>query len=110
MARRAISVAAQVADEALPGIVTRWRQSGVTAFPRIGPARRQKRGYGACLPCTSAGRRSLARLEASWKRQPPGPDPQRPADAAINAERSAGARDRSADVRPRALMVPSPST
>jgi hypothetical protein len=44
MARRAISVAAQVADEALPGRVTRWRQSEATASPRIGPARRQKQG------------------------------------------------------------------
>ncbi len=43
MARRAISVAAQVADEALPGRVTRWRQSEATASPRIGPARRQIR-------------------------------------------------------------------
>src|ERR1700674_5310922 len=48
MARRAISVAAQVADEALPGRVTRWRQSEATASPRIGPARRHKRASGAC--------------------------------------------------------------
>jgi hypothetical protein len=46
MARRAISVAAQVADEALPGRVTRWRQNEATASPRIGPARRQKQGTG----------------------------------------------------------------
>src|SRR5438105_14549136 len=36
MARRAISVAAQVADEALEGRVTRWRQSEAKGSPRTG--------------------------------------------------------------------------
>ena len=98
MARRAISVAAQVADEAIPARVTRWRQSEATGSP-------------SHRPCSSPLAR-LAASPASTAPQPIGRKPCSPAEGGAgassipaNADRRpgrAGAVDRSRLITPRA--------